>query len=110
MNITQILFDQVQRRPEALAIRHSSGDLSYAEFGSRVLGAAEALLEQGVAAQEVIGICLDDPLDHWQASLALAHVGAIVLSLPRSMPTAQRERGAYQERSPLGVLRSAPRE
>jgi cyanophycin synthetase len=92
MNITQILFDQVERRPESLAIRHASGDLNYREFGSRVASAASGLLNAGVQVREVVAICLDDQLEHWTATLALAHIGATVVSIPRSMPDAQRKR------------------
>lgn len=92
MNITHILFEQVAHRPEALAIRHSSGDLTYREFGARVAGAAACLKDAGVLPREAVAICLDDPLAHWTATLALAHVGATVVSIPRSMPDLQRER------------------
>ncbi|PWK54907.1 AMP-binding protein [Roseicyclus mahoneyensis] len=98
MNVTSILFDQVERRPEALAIRRASGDLSYAKFGSMVALAAGGLQYAGVRAGHVIAVMLDDPLDHWLATLAMAHIGAIVFSIPRSMPIAQRERLLAQTR------------
>jgi len=92
MNITQILFDQVARRPDALAIRYAAGELSYGQFGARVAGVASSLATAGVAAKEVVAIRLDDPLDHWTATLALAYIGATVVSIPRAMPDVQRER------------------
>lgn len=91
-NITSILFDQIQRRPGALAIRHASGNISYGEFGARVAGAAAGLAEAGVNVGDVVALLLDDPLDHWLATLAVAHSGATVVSIPRSMSTTQCQR------------------
>jgi cyanophycin synthetase len=98
MNVTSILFGQVERRPEALAIRHASGDLSYAKFGSMVALAAGGLQYADVRAGQVVAVLLDDPLDHWLATLALAHIGSTVVSLSRSMPIAQCERLIAQTR------------
>lgn len=92
MNVTSILFEQVDRRPEALAIRHASGELTYEEFGARVAGAAAGLVHAGVKVGDVVALLLDDPLDHWLATLSVAHMGATVVSIPRSMASAQRER------------------
>ena len=91
MNVTKILFNQVERRPEALALRHVAGDLTYAEVGARVARVAAALADAGLTAHQVVAIALDDPLEHWTATLAVAHVGATVLSLTGAMAQAQRE-------------------
>lgn len=86
INFTQILFDQTKRRPEALAVRHPSVDLNY------VAGTAAAMSYAGLKAHEVVALRLDDALDHLTATLAVAHLGATVVSVPDKMPDAQRER------------------
>lgn len=92
MNITQILCDQVDLRPDATAIYAATGDLTYAELGRRVATVSAGLDKAGVLLGDVVAIRLDDPVDHWIATLAIAHVGGTVISVPRSMPEAQRDR------------------
>ena len=91
MNLTSVLFDQVESRPDALAIRYGGLDLSYIRYADKVLAAAFGLKGLGIARNHVVGIELTDPLAHLTASLALAHIGAISVSIPRSMASPQRE-------------------
>lgn len=89
MNIAHLLLHQAQKQPDALAIRYAGDDFTYEQFTQRVLQASAGLEAAGIAAGDVMAIALADPLDHWCATLALAHRGATVLSIPRSMADAQ---------------------
>lgn len=91
MNVSQILFNQAERKPDSTAIYYKGKGLSFGDFGSRVMLAAAGLMEAGVVANETVAISLEDPLSHWTATLALAHIGATVISITRSMAEAQRE-------------------
>ncbi len=90
-NISQILLEQMQYRPDSLAINYCSQKLSYGEFGLLVQRGAAYLLEHGVSVGEVVAVELADPLDHLVATLALSYIGAITVSIPVSMPDEQRE-------------------
>jgi len=92
MNVVDLLLQQASSRPEALAVRHRDEVLGYGALGRRVTSVAAALASAGVVRGEVLALCLDDPLDHLLASLAAAHRGATVVSVPRSMPEALRAR------------------
>ncbi len=92
MNIASLLLNQMQKRPEALAVRHAGGDLTYGEFGAQVLQTACGLDALGVASGDVVGVDLVDPLKHWLAFLALAHRGAIGISIAPTAAVAQLDR------------------
>jgi len=92
MNVVDLLLQQASSRPEALAVRHRDEVLGYGALGRRVSSVAAALASAGVVRGDVLALCLDDPLDHLLASLAAAHRGATVVSVPRSMPEALRAR------------------
>jgi cyanophycin synthetase len=91
VNISQLLLEQMQRQPDALAVNHCSRKLTYGAFGMLMQRAAASLRECGVGVADVIGIALSDPLDHWLATLALSHIGAIAVSFPTAMADEQRE-------------------
>lgn len=92
MNVVDLLLQQASSRPEALAVRHGDEVLGYGALGRRVCSVAAGLANAGVARGDVLALCLDDPLDHLVASLAVAHRGATVVSVPRTLPDALRGR------------------
>ena len=91
MNIASILFQNADSKPDDLAIRHRSGHLSHGQFGAMVAKAAAGLISSDVRATDVVAILIEDPLEHWLATMAVAHMGATVFCVSKSMSGTQRE-------------------
>lgn len=91
MNICDILVEQVKLRPNSPAVYSSSGNFTYAELGGQVATLSAGLVNSGVRHGDVVALRLDDASSHLIAALAVGAIGATVLSVPRSMPDAQRD-------------------
>ena len=79
-------MDQSQLNPNKLVVRDSTRELTYRELSDQVRKACEALHALGVQQGEVIAVEIVDPIDHLVATLALAYLGAVSVSLSISMP------------------------
>ncbi|MGJ8604058.1 MAG: class I adenylate-forming enzyme family protein [Marivita sp.] len=91
MNICDYLVKHIKQRPDAPAIFSTSGDLTYAELGARVANLSAGLENEGVRFGDIVGVQINDALNHWVATLAIAHMGGTVVSVPRSTADAQRD-------------------
>lgn len=85
MNVTELLLNQMKQRPESLAVRLRGKDLTYASLGILLLKVANVFEDAGIGIGDVVAVNLDDPLDHFLATLAIAHRGAVALSIPDTM-------------------------
>lgn len=90
MNITQAISAVAKRQPRAPAISFGRNGLTYAELDATIARLAGLLAAAGISRGDVAGIgMLTSPL-HLLTILALAHLGAVSLSLPPGQPAPVR--------------------
>ena len=89
-------FERVARRqPDRPALITERGALSYAELDARSTALADALLEGGLARQEVVGVLTERSSGLPEAVLAIWKAGGCYLPLVRDLPA---ERLAFMAR------------
>ncbi|WP_019631231.1 amino acid adenylation domain-containing protein [Actinomadura atramentaria] len=87
------LFDrQVARKPDAVAVSHPGGDLTYAELDRRADRLARALAARGIGRGDRIGLLLERGPDAAAAFVAAARLGAAYVPVDPAQP---RDRIAY---------------
>ncbi|WP_344515748.1 non-ribosomal peptide synthase/polyketide synthase [Dactylosporangium maewongense] len=77
---------QVERTPDAPALVFEGESLSYAELDGRANGLARLLVERGVVADSVVGVCLPRGLDMVVALLAVLKAGGAYLPIDPDLP------------------------
>ncbi|MDH5232803.1 MAG: LLM class flavin-dependent oxidoreductase, partial [Gammaproteobacteria bacterium] len=77
---------QVAEHPKAIALVHGSQSLSYIELNRYANRFAHYLLEQGVEANSLVGICLPRSIDMIISILAILKVGAAYVPLDPVYP------------------------
>ncbi|MBW8893779.1 MAG: amino acid adenylation domain-containing protein, partial [Burkholderiales bacterium] len=82
----------MRRSPEATAVVHEGGSLSYAELNRRANRLAHALIEQGVTPDERVAICLTRGAQMMVAVLAVLKAGGAYVPIDPAYPA---ERIAY---------------
>lgn len=98
------LFEtQARRDPEAIAVRDATTCLSYRELDAQANRLASYLVERGVAAESVVGICLPRSAEFVVVILAVFKAGGAYLPLNASYPR-ERIRFMLQDAKPLLVL------
>ena len=75
-------------RPDAVALRDSSGAVTYAALERRSNQLANYLVQQGVRGEHVVGVCLPGSVDLPVAILAIMKAGAAYLPLSPDYPPA----------------------
>ncbi len=86
-------FNQwVQNQPQAIAVEHNGQTLSYATLNERANQLAHYLRSKGIAADDLVGICLERSPEMIVAMLGTLKAGAAFVPLD---PTYPRERLAY---------------
>jgi amino acid adenylation domain-containing protein len=93
--LTEWLAATAERYGDAVAIEDPGGRLSYRELAASALRAAEGLSRAGVAAGDVVGLCLDSLSEVTIAMLATLRCGAAYLPLEAGLP---RDRLEYMVR------------
>lgn len=84
------LFEQHARRgPDAPALIHSTGVVTYRQLDETANALAWTLLERGVQPGDVVGVCLDHPRLFALAALAILKAGAAYLPLDPALPAAR---------------------
>jgi acyl-CoA synthetase (AMP-forming)/AMP-acid ligase II len=81
MNLAEALDIHAAARPDHPAIVAGDGIVSHADFAQAVRTTAGRLAAAGIAAGDVVGVCLKDTVDHLVANFALARLGAIILPM-----------------------------
>jgi amino acid adenylation domain-containing protein len=84
--IHQLVEEQVQRTPDAVAVVFESQQLTYAELNSRANQLAHYLQSQGVRAEVLVGICVDRSVDTIVALLAILKAGGAYVPLDPHYP------------------------
>ncbi|MEU5940239.1 amino acid adenylation domain-containing protein [Micromonospora sp. NPDC047548] len=80
---------QAARTPEAEAVRHADGALSYRELDEAANRMARVLLQRGVTREERVGVCLPRTPELVVALLAVLKAGACYVPLDPAYPAAR---------------------
>ncbi len=98
----QLFEEQVERTPEAIAIRCRDEELTYRELNARANRMARHLVSQGAGREVLVAIKLERSLDLVSALLAVMKSGSAYLPLDPSHPCARRD--AILRDSGAGIL------
>ena len=90
MNLAEALDIHATARPDHPAIVACDQTISHAELAEKVRTTAGRLAAAGVAAGDVVGVCLKDTADHLIANFALARLGAIILPMDWRWTTVEK--------------------
>ena len=90
--IHEIFAERAQSSPGNPAVVYEGRSLTYAELNIRAYRLARHLREKGVAADQVVGLCLDRGLEMFVAVLGILKAGGAYLPLDAAYPP---ERLAY---------------
>jgi amino acid adenylation domain-containing protein len=77
-------------RPDAIALSGAGNALSYGELDRRASQLARYLIEQGIARDRIVALCLDWPADQLIAMLAVLKAGGAYLPLDPVLPPSRR--------------------
>jgi amino acid adenylation domain-containing protein len=88
--IHEVFADQVRRSPDAPAVVHPSGTLTYAELNARANQLVRYLLEQGVAAGEYVPVVMPRSLQMLIVQLALLKCGGVYVPIDPELPAERR--------------------
>ncbi len=86
----QLFEAQAARRPEALALVHPGGELSYGSLDRRASELAAVLRGLGVGPEARVGVCLDRSPELLVALLAVWKAGGAYLPLDPALPRERR--------------------
>lgn len=90
MNLTDLLSEQASKQPLAPAIIQPGNTLDYRQFDLLVWQAAALLRQRGILPGNTVALSIANELGIVVCMLALARLGATVLSLPTTWPAALR--------------------
>lgn len=84
--VHQLFEQQVERTPDAIALKFGSESLSYRELNYRANGLAHHLRAQGVGPDSIVGICVQRSFEMVVAVLGVLKAGAAYLPLDPAYP------------------------
>jgi amino acid adenylation domain-containing protein len=87
--IHELVEQQVQRAPDAIAIRYEGAQLTYRELNGRANQLAHRLRELGVGRDVLVGLCIERSLEMLVGQLAILKAGGAFVPLDPEYP-AQR--------------------
>jgi amino acid adenylation domain-containing protein/non-ribosomal peptide synthase protein (TIGR01720 family) len=90
--VHQLFEDHAARAPEAIAARFDGQALTYAELNREANRVAHYLIDQGVAPDTLVGLCIERSLDMLVGMLGILKAGAAYVPLDPEYP---EERLAY---------------
>ena len=100
--VHELVREQAERSPDAIAVSSDKGQISYRELQTRVDQLACWLQEQGVGPESYVGVCMTRSVEMVVALLGVMEAGAAYLPLDPSHPN---ERLAYMsENAGLHVI------
>ena len=80
-NIADMLALHGRQRPQHIAIIHGEKQINYQDLDLQVSQRASTLQTLGVKAGDVVGIALEDSIEHLLMMYAVARAGAVILPL-----------------------------
>ncbi|WP_018786782.1 non-ribosomal peptide synthetase [Micromonospora sp. CNB394] len=106
----ELIEEQVDRDPEALAVVTGTGRLTYAELDARANQLAHHLIARGAGPDVPVGICLEKSLDLVVGLLGIAKAGSAYLPLDPTYPAERLRYMLDAAAAPLvvGTAASAP--
>jgi amino acid adenylation domain-containing protein len=87
--IHQLIEEQAERTPDAVAVVFESQQLTYAELNSRANQLAHYLRSLGVETEVIVGLCVERSLDMIVALFGILKAGAAYLPLDPEYPQAR---------------------
>ncbi|WP_163832494.1 non-ribosomal peptide synthetase [Spartinivicinus ruber] len=100
----QTLFEeQVDKQPDSIAVVFGQQQLTYYELNSKANQLAHYLVEHGVQAETLVGLCVERSIDMVIGMLAIIKAGGAYLPIDPSYP---KERQAYllEDSRPILIL------
>lgn len=86
-----LVEQQVERTPDAVAVKLGDAQLTYAELDRRANQVAHVLIQQQVKPDDLVGLCIDRSLDMIVGLLGILKSGAGYLPLDPDYPTERME-------------------
>ncbi|KAA8883731.1 amino acid adenylation domain-containing protein, partial [Nocardia colli] len=102
-SLARLFARQVADAPEAVAVAHADGDITYAELAVRVDVLAQALVGRGVGRGSVVAVALPRSIDLVTAVLAVVVAGGAYLPIDPEYPS-ERIEFILGDADPLLVL------
>ncbi len=88
-SLHSLVEEQVDRSPNAIAVRYEEGQLTYAELDARANQLARILQESGVGPDTLVGVCLERSLEMVVALLATLKAGGAYVPMDPTYPAAR---------------------
>jgi amino acid adenylation domain-containing protein len=101
--VQELIEQQVERSPEALAVMHDGQRLTYRELNERANQLAGYLRERGVGPDVLVGICVERSLEMVVGLLGILKAGGAYLPLDPDYPT-ERLRYMVEDARPALLL------
>jgi non-ribosomal peptide synthetase component F len=89
--IHELFEEQVRQRPDAVALVHEGGELTYRELNRRANQVAHCLREQGVGAEVRVGICMERSPELVVGLLGILKAGGAYVPLDPEYPQSRLE-------------------
>jgi amino acid adenylation domain-containing protein len=105
--LPDLVADQARLRPDAVAVEQGDRALTYRELLGATGAVAEALLQRGVGADELVGVCLDRRPELAAALLGVLAAGAGCVPLDPALPP-ERLRAMAEEAGLTTVVGEYP--
>jgi amino acid adenylation domain-containing protein len=95
----ELIAEQAARRPEAVAVVHEDGSLTYGELARASAALASRLIALGVGAESRVGLAVERSLEMMVGVLAILQAGGAYVPLDPDYP---RDRLAYMVADAMG--------
>lgn len=108
--VSDLVQDQAERTPNAVAVRFEDEKISYRGLSDRTARLAAKLSQMGVGPNAIVGLCVRRSIDLVVAMIAIQRAGGAYLPLDPSYPRARLEYMLADSGAGLLVCESATRE
>ncbi|MGW4607228.1 non-ribosomal peptide synthetase [Streptomyces sp. NPDC004532] len=89
--VHRLFEDQVEARPDAVAVTTGEETLTYAELNTRANRLAHRLIARGIASEDTVAVLMDRGIRQVVATLAIAKLGATLVPLDGRSPLSRLE-------------------
>jgi amino acid adenylation domain-containing protein len=102
--LTDLIEEQAQRTPSAVAVSSEDGHLTYAELNAQANQIARYLRRLGVGPEVAVGMCMERSLDMVQALLGILKAGGVYLPLDPAYPMERLLHIVADARAPVTLV------